>query len=306
MKKLYGKHVWIATLLLIAALAVFILPACAVPMIKILEPADGSEIPGGNVTVVVEVSDFELVNKLGQESVAGEGHIHYYMDAAVPTAPGMPAITAQGTYVPSENTSYTWQNVSAGMHNFSVQLVNNDHTPLEPPVLSQNTVEVMNNMSSAAASENVTVENVTTEITAPEVMAPENVTPEVMAPENVTAENVTAETPVVVAPENVTTEGVTAENVNVDLVASNLKFNKSRITVPAGSHVTINFDNQDSASHNFALYENSLAQNVIFKGEVVTGPQKTVYTFDAPTDPGTYFFRCDIHSGTMTGQFIVE
>ncbi len=277
MKKLYGKHVWIATLLLIAALAVFILPACAVPMIKILEPADGSEIPGGNVTVVVEVSDFELVNKLGQESVAGEGHIHYYMDAAVPTAPGEPAVTDPGTYVPTENTSYTWQNVSAGMHNFSVQLVNNDHTPLEPPVLSQNTVEVMGNVSSAAEAVNVTTENVT-------------------------VENVTAE---IVAPENVTAEVVAAEGVNIDLVASNLKFNKSRITVPAGAHVTINFDNQDSASHNFALYENSLAQNVIFKGDVVAGPGKVAYTFDAPTEPGTYFFRCDIHSGTMTGQFVV-
>jgi hypothetical protein len=143
MRKLYSQRVWIVTLLLLAALAIFILPACAAPMIKILEPTDGSNVSAGNVTVVAEVDDFELVNKLGQDSVAGEGHIHYYMDVAVPTAPGEPAITAPGTYVPTENTSYAWQNVSAGMHNFTVQLVNNDHTPLEPPVLSQNTITVM-------------------------------------------------------------------------------------------------------------------------------------------------------------------
>ncbi len=149
MRELNCKRVWIPALLLVAALVFFVLPACAAPTIKILEPTDGSNVSAGNVTVMVEVNDFELVNKLGQDSVAGEGHIHYYMDAAVPTAPGKPAITAPGTYVPTENTSYSWQNVSAGMHNFSVQLVNNDHTPLEPPVLSMNTVEVMNNVSSA-------------------------------------------------------------------------------------------------------------------------------------------------------------
>jgi plastocyanin len=41
-------------------------------------------------------------------------------------------------------------------------------------------------------------------------------------------------------------------------------------------------------------------------GDVITGPKKITYTFDAPEKPGTYFFRCDIHPTTMTGQFIVE
>jgi hypothetical protein len=142
MSELYSKRFWIVALLLAAVLAVFVLPASAVPSIKILEPTDGSEVPAGNVTVVVEVNDFELVNKLGQNNVEGEGHIHYYLDAAVPTAPGKPAVTAPGTYVPTANTSFTWQNVSAGMHNVSAQLVNNDHTPLEPLVISQNTIQV--------------------------------------------------------------------------------------------------------------------------------------------------------------------
>jgi hypothetical protein len=145
MRKLHIEHTCIAMLLFIAALAILILPACAAPTIKILEPTDGSVVPAGNVTVTVEVNDFDLVNKLGQTNMEGEGHIYYYMDAAVPTAPGKPAISAPGTYVLTENTNYTWQNVSAGMHNFSVQLVNNDNTPLKPPVLSLNTVKVTDN-----------------------------------------------------------------------------------------------------------------------------------------------------------------
>jgi plastocyanin len=103
------------------------------------------------------------------------------------------------------------------------------------------------------------------------------------------------------ASENVSDEGVT-----VDLAAKNIKFDKTTITVPAGANVTMNFDNQESVPHNFALYENSSAENVIFKGEVITGPKTIVYTFDAPDEPGTYFFRCDIHPRGMTGQFIVE
>ncbi|MDD1678430.1 MAG: PQQ-dependent sugar dehydrogenase [Methanomicrobiales archaeon] len=49
-------------------------------------------------------------------------------------------MTESGTYVPTTATSYTWSNVSVGRHNFSVELVNNDHTPLSPPV--QDTVNV--------------------------------------------------------------------------------------------------------------------------------------------------------------------
>jgi plastocyanin len=94
--------------------------------------------------------------------------------------------------------------------------------------------------------------------------------------------------------------------VTVDLIARNVAFDKSSITVPAGARVTMNFDNQESIPHNFALYDSPQAQNAIFVGEVITGPRTIVYTFDAPTEPGTYFFRCDIHPRTMTGQFIVE
>ncbi len=258
MGKLHSKHVWIAALILMAALAAFILPACAAPMIKILEPADGSDVPAGNVTVSVDVEDFEIVDKAGQKNVEGEGHIHYYMDTAVPTAQGEPAITAEGTYVHIANTSYTWQNVAPGMHNFSVQLVNNDHTPLNPPVLSLNSVNVIGS-GNASGSESTS-----------------------------------------------RSENASAQDVTIDLAANNRMFDKSTITVPAGANVTINFNNQESIPHNFALYETSQAENAIFKGEVITGPRTTVYTFDAPKEPGTYFFRCDIHPQTMTGQFVVE
>lgn len=97
------------------------------------------------------------------------------------------------------------------------------------------------------------------------------------------------------------------QGVTVDLVAENMEFDKSTITVPAGARVTVNFNNRESGvPHNFAVYETETAEKVIFQGQIVTGLAKTKYTFYAPAVPGTYFFRCDIHPTTMTGQLIVE
>ncbi len=104
------------------------------PNVTITMPENGSTVSVGNVTVEVNVTNFTVVEKLGQAAVPGEGHIHYYMDTAIPTEQGKPAIPENGSYAVSTNTSYTWENVTAGMHNFSVQLVNNNHTPLNPPV----------------------------------------------------------------------------------------------------------------------------------------------------------------------------
>jgi len=130
-------------------LALLILPACTaqmntsnMPTIMITSPKEGATIPAGNVTIMANVTNFKLVNKLGQANVAGEGHIHYYIDVAVPKTPGKPATTAIGTFAPTPNTTWTWPNVKPGNHNFSVQLANNDHTPLIPLVYSTVNVTV--------------------------------------------------------------------------------------------------------------------------------------------------------------------
>jgi hypothetical protein len=104
------------------------------PSISITYPAPGAYEIVNNVLIVVSVSNFNLVNKIGQANVPGEGHIIYYADVQPPTTPGQPALTAQGTYAISENISYLWTSLFAGPHTLSVQLVNNDNTPLNPPV----------------------------------------------------------------------------------------------------------------------------------------------------------------------------
>ncbi|MDD1762194.1 MAG: cupredoxin domain-containing protein [Methanothrix sp.] len=98
----------------------------------------------------------------------------------------------------------------------------------------------------------------------------------------------------------------TGENITIGLVAKDFSFNVSTITVPAGSHVTVKFDNQDSnVRHNFAVYESAAMKETIFKGELISGPKTIIYTFDAPATPGTYHFQCDPHASMMKGQFVV-
>jgi len=64
------------------------------------------------------------------------------MDVEPPTTPGQPAVTGPGTYAAVMDTTYTWSNVAPGNHTFSVQLVNNDHTPLATPVVATIAVSV--------------------------------------------------------------------------------------------------------------------------------------------------------------------
>ena len=217
------------------------------PQIMISAPSDGSTTTSTSVNISVQVKNLNLTNKIGKANITGEGHIIYYKDVSVPIAEATPATTKAGTYAALSNTSYTWKDLTPGLHTFSTELVNNDNTPLVPPVTD---------------TVNVTVENL----------------------------------PVV--PKAHTT---------INLVAKNMAFNTTTITVPAGAEITVNFDNQDNGiPHNFAVYQDKTAAKQIYKGDIIVGPRTTIYTFTAPAKSGSYFFRCDVHPSTMTGQLIVK
>jgi len=110
-------------------------PPTPMANVTITSPEEGANITAGNVTVEVNLTNFTLVEPTGQPNAPGEGHLHYYLDAPIPTNESEPAIPPTGGYVISTNLSHTWENVTAGEHNLSVQVVNNDHTPLTPLVV---------------------------------------------------------------------------------------------------------------------------------------------------------------------------
>ncbi len=105
------------------------------PRVTITSPQNRSTLTPGDITITVEVSNFTLADKPGQANAPGEGHIHYFRDVVAPTEAGKPAVTTAGTYAETSATSFTWKNVAKGTHTFSVELVNNDHTPLNPAVV---------------------------------------------------------------------------------------------------------------------------------------------------------------------------
>ncbi len=90
----------------------------------------------------------------------------------------------------------------------------------------------------------------------------------------------------------------------VRIKARNFAFDVSRITVSAGKQVTVEFENEDSAPHNVAFYTTPSLTSTIYKGKIITGPDKITYIFTAPSIPGIYYFRCDLHP-SMQGQFVV-
>ncbi|MDD1671102.1 MAG: PQQ-dependent sugar dehydrogenase [Methanomicrobiales archaeon] len=139
--------VFLSLLLVMATLAAF--AGCATqqaaPMITITSPQNGATVPAGSVPVTVQVSNLNIVDKQGQANVAGEGHVHFYLDIpSPPSAPGQPAIpaNAQLQWAHVSGTSYTFTNVPPGTHTITVQLVNNDHSPIIPLAVATATVTV--------------------------------------------------------------------------------------------------------------------------------------------------------------------
>lgn len=99
--------------------------SASAPSIKIISPTKTSslveELNSSSIDMSVQVSNFKLSQAVNGDNVAGEGHYHVYVD---------------GVYYSYETaTSFRVTRLSAGPHVISVELVNNDHSSLTPPVV---------------------------------------------------------------------------------------------------------------------------------------------------------------------------
>jgi plastocyanin len=82
----------------------------------------------------------------------------------------------------------------------------------------------------------------------------------------------------------------------INLVAVNIAFQQTRLTVPAGEPFRIVFQNQDAGvQHNVRIFDNpDYSGTTIFQGDLVTGP--ATVTYDVPAlEAGTYAFDCVVH-----------
>jgi hypothetical protein len=88
--------------------------------------------------------------------------------------------------------------------------------------------------------------------------------------------------------------------------AAELSFGSTTLQAPGNAPFNLVFDNQaPGVAHNVAIYTNSSASTVLFRGALVTGVKTVTYHVPA-LKPGTYFFRCDVHPTQMTGTFVVK
>jgi plastocyanin len=88
------------------------------------------------------------------------------------------------------------------------------------------------------------------------------------------------------------------------ITAKDLKFGQTNVTVPADEAFDLVLDNQESAPHNVAIYNDSSMSTKISIGEIFSGPAQKTQTVPAMA-AGSYFFRCDVHPD-MQGTIVAE
>jgi hypothetical protein len=101
------------------------------PTLSVVAPKSGASIDGNTVNITFTTSNIKLVStsipvaeagKRPEANRPGEGHLHFVLDL-------------QPLVVWERGDPYTFTNVPAGEHQLMVELVNNDHSPLSPPVV---------------------------------------------------------------------------------------------------------------------------------------------------------------------------
>ncbi len=95
----------------------------------------------------------------------------------------------------------------------------------------------------------------------------------------------------------------------IDVAAQGLAFDKTSLSLPANTKVTIHFTNNDAGTpHNIGIYSADPATDPsakeLFKGDSVTGPASADYSVN-PLPAGSYHFQCDFHPDTMKGTVTV-
>jgi plastocyanin len=90
---------------------------------------------------------------------------------------------------------------------------------------------------------------------------------------------------------------------DVMITANQLSFDTAAVTLEAGEPSTIRLVNLENVPHNIAIYVDESASQRLFVGELITRGE-IVYQLP-PLEPGSYFFRCDLHP-EMKGSLVVE
>jgi hypothetical protein len=144
----------ILTAWLVCILGVLTPAAAQGPTLTVTAPQQGAVINDTTVTVQFQVNGLTMVpssvplaeaGKRPEANRPGEGHLHLMLDL-------------QPVVVWDRNEPYTFQDVPPGEHHLMVEVANNDHSSLSPPVVQHIRFriagpETMPNTGSAAAGQ---------------------------------------------------------------------------------------------------------------------------------------------------------
>ena len=102
--------------------------------VTILEPAEGAEVQGPNVTVLLTASGIEIVP--AGELREGTGHHHLYLDADLTDASApVPTIPGQIVHLGTGASEFTFENVAPGVHRLIAVVADGLHMPIQPWVV---------------------------------------------------------------------------------------------------------------------------------------------------------------------------
>jgi plastocyanin len=95
-----------------------------------------------------------------------------------------------------------------------------------------------------------------------------------------------------------------APSSEVAITAAGLAWDTEALAVTANEPLTVAVENDDTAVHNFSIYEDeSLDKEIVIGDDVAAG--STIEEEVDPLKEGEYYFQCDYHpsmSGTLTAE----
>jgi plastocyanin len=85
-------------------------------------------------------------------------------------------------------------------------------------------------------------------------------------------------------------------------------FNTGQLTAPAGARVSLTYTNETSIPHDWHLFDGPNASSPsIASTKIQAGPNDEEHvSFTVPSEPGRYYFQCDVHPTLMNGFLIVH
>ena len=112
---------------------------------SIVSPAAGAKVKGPKVTVMVDVTGFTLV-PANQAPVAGEGHVHFFVDTPASTVPvgKVVPLDQANVYVHAGTEPFTSRELelSPGRHTITVVMADAAHIVVGQPQPASVTIDV--------------------------------------------------------------------------------------------------------------------------------------------------------------------